>query len=125
MNWYIAKLVYRVICGEGNHTPQFDEQVRLIKAEDELHAFHKARLIGDNEAVNGMNDTTIAVRWKFIDVSELLPLVSMADGAEIYGTVKEELDADMYIRTTQKKAIHLLQMALNQFTGLNALTFDN
>jgi len=125
MNWYLAKLVYRIICGQGNHTPQFDEQVRLIRAEDELHAFHKARLIGDNEAVNRMNDTTIAVRWKFVDVSELLPLVSMADGAEIYGGVKEEADADMYIRATQKKAIHLLQMALNQFTGLNALTFDN
>ena len=36
MKWYLAKLVYRIICGEGNHKPQFDEQLRLIYAEDDL-----------------------------------------------------------------------------------------
>ncbi len=125
MNWYLAKLVYRITCAEGDHTPQFDEQIRLISAEDHLHAFHKARIIGDSEGLHVNGNTVAAVRWKFIDVSELMPLVPLADGAEIYGCVKEEADADMYIRATQKKAIHLLQMALNQFTGLNALTFEN
>jgi len=27
MNWYLAKLVFRIICGDGDHTPQFDEQL--------------------------------------------------------------------------------------------------
>ena len=48
MNWYLAKMVYRIICGDGNHTPQFDEQLRLIKAQDEFHAFQKiVKLIGE------------------------------------------------------------------------------
>ena len=33
MNWYLAKIVYRIICGQGNHTAQFDEQLRLIQAK--------------------------------------------------------------------------------------------
>ena len=35
MNWFLAKIVYRIVCGKGEHTPQFDEQLRLIGAEDE------------------------------------------------------------------------------------------
>ena len=31
MNWYLAKIVYRIICGDGNHTAQFDEQLRLVQ----------------------------------------------------------------------------------------------
>ncbi|RYY10197.1 MAG: DUF4288 domain-containing protein, partial [Chitinophagaceae bacterium] len=27
MNWYLAKLIFRIVCGQGNHTPQFDEQL--------------------------------------------------------------------------------------------------
>jgi hypothetical protein len=47
MNCYLAKIVYRIICGEGKHMPQFDEQLRLIYAEDDFHAFQKARIIGE------------------------------------------------------------------------------
>ena len=49
MKWFLAKLVFLIHCGNGNHTPQFDEQLRLIYAEDELHAFHKARLLGEGD----------------------------------------------------------------------------
>lgn len=46
MNWYLAKIVYRIICGEGDHIAQFDEQLRLINAASKVDAFHKAQLIG-------------------------------------------------------------------------------
>ena len=39
MNWYVAKLVFRVISGAGDHQAQFDEQLRLINADNELSAF--------------------------------------------------------------------------------------
>ncbi|MEO6229363.1 MAG: DUF4288 domain-containing protein [Ferruginibacter sp.] len=126
MNWYLAKLVYRIICGDGNHAAQFDEQIRLIHAEDYLHAFHKARLIGDSEGDNCLdNDTSIDVKWKFIDVSELLLVSTQTDGAEIYSTVMEEDDADTYIRTIKKKATSILQEGLQNFTALNFLSVGN
>ena len=49
MNWYIAKLVYQVIYGNGLFDAQFSEQLRLIQATDEVHAFTKAQLIGHKE----------------------------------------------------------------------------
>ncbi|MEP7109594.1 MAG: DUF4288 domain-containing protein [Ferruginibacter sp.] len=121
MNWYLAKLVFRIICGHGNHTPQFDEQLRLIYADDELHAFHKARLLGEGDCIKDPGETGAEVTWKFIDVSELHPLTRLTNGAEIYSVIKEEADADSYIRIIKKTATQLLQHSLHQFTGINRI----
>ncbi len=43
MYWFLAKIVYQIVCGEGNHTAQFDEQLRLVQAADENEAFDKAQ----------------------------------------------------------------------------------
>jgi hypothetical protein len=107
MKWYLAKLVYQIVCGDGAHTPQFDEQLRLIMAEDELHAFQKARSIGEREQDNFLNSYNKPVRWKFIDVPELHPMNALIDGAEMYSRIREEDNADIYIRVTQLKAAHL------------------
>ena len=122
MKWFLAKLVFRIVCGSGNHTPQFDEQVRMIYADDELHAFHKARLLGDGDCVKEEMENLVNVNWKFIDVTELHQLSCDADGAEIYSVIREEADASLYIRTIQKTATQLLQRGLHQFTGVNSIT---
>ena len=49
MNWYLAKFVYRIVCGNGSHNPQFDEQLRLIAATGREEAFTKAQQMGRNE----------------------------------------------------------------------------
>ena len=49
MNWYLTKIVFRIVCGEGKHTPQFDEQLRVIAADNKEEAFYKARAIGKDE----------------------------------------------------------------------------
>ena len=127
MKWFLAKLVFRIICGSGNHTPQFDQQLRLIYAEDELHAFYKARLMGDEESIDAVEnvkekiESITNVNWKFIDVTELHLLTCDADGAEIYSVIREEPDANLYIRHIQKAARQLLQQGLHQFTGLNSI----
>lgn len=115
MKWFIAKLVFKIVCGNGNHTPQFDEQLRLIYAEDELHAFHKARLLGEGDCLKSATEVSVAVQWKFIDVCELHPLIHATDGAEINSVKREEADANLYIRTIEKAARQLLQQGLHQF----------
>lgn len=121
MNWFLAKLVFRIVCGHGNHPAQFDEQLRLICADDELHAFHKARLLGEGDCLIDTFEGAADVKWKFIDISELHPLIRNADGAEIYSSIKEETDAALYIRNIQKKATQLLQQSLHQFTSINSI----
>jgi Domain of unknown function (DUF4288) len=120
MKWFLAKLVYRIVCGEGHHTAQFDEQLRLIYAEDELHAFYKARLLGEGDCIKDEIESMVNVQWKFIDVTELHLLACDADGAEMYSVIREEPDANLYIRNIQQTATRLLQRGLQQFTILNS-----
>ena len=49
MNWYLAKFVFRIFCGDGQHMAQFDEQLRLIAAGSKEEAFHKAQSMGMKE----------------------------------------------------------------------------
>ena len=63
MNWYLAKLVFRIICGDGDHTPQFDEQLRLIYAADEDEALYKAIQLGTDEQDCFANNKQQMVHW--------------------------------------------------------------
>jgi hypothetical protein len=119
MNWYLAKMVYRIICGDGKHVAQFDEQLRLIHAENELHAFQKAQLLGEREQDNFLNAAQKPVHWKFIDVSEIHQLDDLIDGAEMHSRICEEEDAEIYIRNTRLRAAHILEKSLHKTISLN------
>lgn len=119
MNWYLAKIIYQIICDKGLHTPQFDEQLRLIQAEDDLHAFQKARKIGESEEDSFLNKLNKPVCWKFIDVSEIHKLNQFTDGAEMYSRINEECDADIFIHVTKLKASHLLNDCIRSTYKLN------
>jgi hypothetical protein len=117
--WYLAKIVYRIVCGDGEHTPQFDEQLRLIQANNDLHAFRKAKLLGEQEQDCFLNNVDKPVRWQFIDVAEIHALNELIDGAEMYSKIYESNDADAYIHTTHLKAHHLLQNSIHGAVRLN------
>ena len=104
MNWYLAKIVFRIICGEGDHTAQFDEQLRLIVAGNEDEAFYKAQSLGIQEEDVFMNVEKKRVHWKFINVSELYRISALIDGAELYSKITEADDAKSYINLVHKKA---------------------
>ena len=104
MNWYVTKLVYQIICGSGHHTPQFDEQLRLIEAFDETEALEKAIKIGYDEETFFYKDKQELVQWKFINVSERYALHPPVHGAELYSRVNEVDDADAYIHHVHQKA---------------------
>lgn len=109
MNWYLTKIVYRIICGNGEHTAQFDEQLRLIAAENEETAFEKALQIGQKEQDCFTNVNQEMVQWKFINVAELYKLQDLIDGAELYSMIKETGDAGSYISFIEQKAQNIRQ----------------
>jgi len=96
MNWYIAKVVFRIISGDGNHHAQFDEQLRLISAENECEAFEKAYGLGRISEDSFKNNRSETVRWQFIDVAELNLISELTDGAELYYQIHEAPDAELY-----------------------------
>jgi hypothetical protein len=114
MNWYLAKIVYQIICGNGSHTPQFDEQLRLVSAADEEEAFNKALQIGRNEADSFCNTKNELINWKFINIAELHMMGDLIDGAELYSRIQEVDDGDTYIEVVHRKARFIREQTTHQ-----------
>lgn len=107
MNWYISKIIFRISSANTEHTPQFDEQLRLISANSSEEAFIKARQIGLREEDAYINDRNNTVKWEFINVSEVLPLNKIEDGVELYSSIHETNEAQNYIHCVHQKAIFI------------------
>lgn len=107
MRWFVAKIVYQIICGNGDHMPQFDEQLRLISAHSKQEAAQKAREIGQQEQYAFRNQRQELVEWKFINVPELNTLDELSDGMELYSRIEEPADANAYVAWMQMKSAQL------------------
>ncbi|HLI93000.1 MAG TPA: DUF4288 domain-containing protein [Puia sp.] len=118
MNWYLSKIIFQIICGEGRHTPQFDEQLRLIAAHDEKEAFTKAVQLGEKEQDRFYNHDRQLVQWKFINVCELYRLHNMLDGAEMYSRIQETDDPEGYIELANRRAHHIRQFGTHKMLQL-------
>lgn len=105
MNWYFIKMNFRVICGSGNHRPQFNEQLRIIEAPDLVSAVEKAKRVSLNEfqALDGL------VQWKLVAVTEVFVLSELADGAELFSTTTETDHAEDYIDSILLKEFCMMQ----------------
>lgn len=118
MNWYLAKVVYRIVCGEGNHHAQFDEQLRLIAAVSKEEAFLKAQQIGKKEEETFYNSKEQLVKWEFINISELYLLSELIDGAELYSRIEEIENAEAYVYTINQKAENIFFSNTSQLLKL-------
>lgn len=107
MNWYIAKVAFNIVSGSGDHTPQFDEQYRLVKAESMEVAYHKAEQIGLGEEEIMLNQKHEVVKWDFVGVSELYPINELRDGMELFSSIHEIDDRASYIETIKMKAAYV------------------
>jgi len=96
--------VFRIICGDGDHTPQFDEQLRLFSASSKDEAFQKAQQSGQKEEDTFYNRKQQLVQWQFINVSEIYKISDLIDGAELYSRIEERDSAEAYIHIVNQKA---------------------
>ena len=108
MNLYIAKIVYRIVCGSGDHAAQFDVQLRLVCALSEEQAFYKAKHYAKKEEDLFYNTKDELVQWQFINVSELYKIEKIADGAQLYSRIEEQDDGYAYVDVVNKKAQSML-----------------
>ncbi len=107
MNWYIAKIVFRITTESASKFFQFDEHLRLISALDSEEAILKARNLGLSEEDYFLNNEQQPVRWEFVNIAELIPLQEIKDGLEVYSQIKEIEEGDEYIRYVHQKAAYL------------------
>jgi hypothetical protein len=118
MKWYLVKLVYQVVSGNGAHTPQFDEQLRLIRAEELDWAREKAKMLGQIGAFSFLNSRKEEVNWKFIDVVDICEMSEIEDGVQIYSTTEEPEDVPSYLNIINAKAKRIYAFTRKQESKL-------
>lgn len=116
MNWFIAKIVFK-ISTEGNASMhQFDEHLRLIRALTFEEALLKARRLGLQDEDYFYNNKKQLVSWEFVNVADLRCLNDLADGVELYSQIEERKDGGEYIHDVHQRAalLHVsTEMAMN------------
>ena len=112
MNSFIAKITFQIICGAGDHRPQFDEQLRLIFAENSELAFESALQLGEAEQSSFYNRKEQLVQWKFCGVANLLS-VELEHGAEIHSGIVEADDAAHYTKEVRMRAEGILEKMMD------------
>lgn len=104
MYWYIAKLVYQILVTETKESDQFEEQLRLIKADSKQQALSKAMALGEQEESLFYNYRDEPVYWKFLEVTELQSLHQLDDGLQLYSHLEQPEYSDAYVALMQSKA---------------------
>lgn len=107
MNWYLVKLVFQIV--NDNGTAQFDEQMRLIQADELPWAIEKARVLGWLEQSADAQHT-----WQFIDVADIRRVEALEDGIQLCAHTIEVENAADYIHLTRLNAAKAFQLAQQQ-----------
>jgi len=107
MNWYLAKIVFKLTSAKDSPVAQFDEQLTLIEATNEEEAILKARIHGIGEEAKSLADATLLAKWEFVNVAELQFIPRFQNGIDLYSHVHETNEAHNYINFVHHKAAEL------------------
>ncbi len=120
MNWYLAKWIFQLRSGEGTHAPQFDEQWRLIRADEVAWAYEKASVLGRLDESSFLKQQSEMVLWKFIEVADIHLIGRLEDGVQLFSSTEEPQDASVYIEQIKMKSKNAF--ALVKSSEVNSLT---
>lgn len=96
MKWFAVKYVYQIVSGEGNHTPQFDEQVRLLLSRSISEALLKAQGLARQFQESFKNIRGEQVSWEFVGIAGLHEIETPEDGVEVTSVIHEPKDAEAF-----------------------------
>ena len=115
MNHYLITLVFRIEAAP-ERVAQFDEQMRLIKADSATAAYEKACYLGLSEEgpVNNINGTVL--EWKFVGIAGLVEIKHLSDKAEIFSNTRETVLPQAYMDHIKEKQQALI-LSLNQYNN--------
>jgi len=87
MRSFTAQIIYRIEC-EGLPTDQYEEQWRLVYAENEEHGLICARETGKREEATFIDRHGRTICWRMLAVKDLQP-VELKNGGLLFSTVRE------------------------------------
>lgn len=110
MKWFVVRYIYQIITGEGNHAPQFDEQLRLIVSADSADALFKAETQAESFHLPFRNCRGEMVTWNFICVADLYEIQSPGDGAELASILHEPEDVTAFLDNVNQHKSYLQKL---------------
>ena len=87
MKSFTAQIIYRIEC-EGLSTDQYEEQWRLVYADNEELALKEAREAGKNEESTFIDRHGRTICWRMLAVKDLQP-VELKNGGLLFSIVHE------------------------------------
>lgn len=111
MNWYLVKFVFQIMNG-AKSTVQFDEQLRLVRADEAEWALEKANVLGWLEQSSFKSGYGSQVAWKFAGIADIQNINRLYDGAQLHGNTVEPECMLAYLKTMEvnrAKAVQLLK----------------
>jgi len=87
MRSFTAQIIYRIEC-EGLPTDQYEEQWRLIYADDEQTALTNARQAGKDEESTFIDRHGRTMCWRLLAVKDLQP-IELTNGGLLFSMVRE------------------------------------
>jgi hypothetical protein len=87
MKSYTAQIVYRIEC-EGMPTDQYEEQWRLIYADNDSTALTSAKEAGKNEETTFIDRHGRSICWRMLAVKDIQP-VELNNGSLLFSMVRE------------------------------------
>jgi hypothetical protein len=100
MNWYVARIVFKIVTSKTAELEQYDETLRIIMASS----------LEDQQEVKNNKK----VKWEFVNVADICCIQSLQDGVEIYSSVSEHKQDEHYESIIHAKAESLHYLAAAQ-----------
>jgi hypothetical protein len=90
MNYYIAKLVFQIQVINAKRKIQYEEKLVCINASDMTYAYSRASALALKHETEFMNDNHHHLSWKFLGITDLVPMDKMEADLELYSEIKEQ-----------------------------------
>jgi hypothetical protein len=90
MNFYIAKMVFRIEVDREDDIRQFEEKIILVKAPDSKKAFEKTISMGLKEESEFVNANGHLIRWKLEGITHISKLMNISEETEIFSELKDD-----------------------------------
>ena len=87
MKSFTAQIIYRIEC-EGLPTDQYEEQWRLVYADNEVEALSEARETGKCEEATFIDRHGRTMCWRMLAVKDVKP-VDLSNGGLLVSMVRE------------------------------------
>lgn len=116
MNWYLARMIFQIVCGDESRPARFNEQWRLIRADEICWAREKATILGHLDSQQEQNRAE-KIQWKFITVADIFEVPHETDGAHVFSTTEESEDADHYLALITARSKQLVDWTEIQRTA--------